>query len=360
MNVGSAREQKAPSLATLLPMREVVLPWLVSRAYSAALITTVWSARLGGIRFGGFTTWDGRFYFAIARSGYGPPPFGGKLTPWPFFPFLPGVIRVLSALGAHSDGGIVVFNHVVFLLALAGVWRIAQRHIGHVAPEAARLAVWSLALFPGAFVFSMAYPSAVFLAASVWAFALVEERHDVAAGVLVGVAALVRPNGIVLAVALVLAVRSFRRVLVVCVPAVAALGAWCLLCWNWTGNPLVFLDAKNAWREVTALGLLKHPKGYAFVYPHLLLALAAMTAVLVCRRRLPRSWTAFTALYLMPSLGLGMVGLGRYANETFPPFVAAGELLHRMTRALRVVMFGLAVMGQALCAWWVFNKLGTP
>ncbi len=93
------------------------------------------------------------------------------------------------------------------------------------------LAVWSLALFPAAFVFSLLYPSAIFLAASVWAFLLVEDRHDGWAGIVVAVAVLTRPNGIVLAVALgiglVVIRRAWRRALVVCGPAVVAVGIWC-------------------------------------------------------------------------------------------------------------------------------------
>ena len=48
----------------------------------------------------------------------------------------------------------------------------------------------------------------------------------------------------------------------------------------------------------------------------------------------------------------GMVGLGRYAGETFPPFVAAGEILRRWPRAgarrLRRIRGA-----QAVCAYWV-------
>ena len=157
MSARRALEPRAPLLATVLPVREVVLPWFVSRVYAAILITTMWSVRSGaGIRLGGFTSWDGIWYLGIARYGYGAPPTDGTLTPWPFFPLLPGAIRMLTAAGVSARGGVVVLNHLVFLLALAGVWRIARRQ---VPPAAARLAVWSLALFPGAPIFSMAYPA---------------------------------------------------------------------------------------------------------------------------------------------------------------------------------------------------------
>jgi MYXO-CTERM domain-containing protein len=166
----------------------------------------------------------------------------------------------------------------------------------------------------------------------------------------------VRPNGIVLAITLVLVLRSWRRVLVVCAPSVVAVAIWCAFCYQWTGDALVFLSSKEGWPEVTVKAFALAPWRYDYVFPHLFLALAALGALLLVRRRLPFAWTVFTVLYLLPSLGLGMVGLGRYANECFPPFVAAGQLLHRVGRGLRVVAFGSALVGQAVCAWWVIHQ----
>jgi hypothetical protein len=348
---------RAPERLPLLPWREVVLPWLVSRIYSVALIVGAASIGSGGIRATGSAKWDGQWYLAIARFGYGPEPIEGVQTRWPFFPGYPAVIRVIRELGLPDRGTAVVLNHLVFLIALAGVWRIARRY---TSAGPARLAVWSLAVFPGAFIFSMVYPSAIWLALSVWAFILVDERRDLAAAALVTGAALVRPNGIVLAVALVLVLRSWRRVLLVCAPSVAAVALWCVACYRWTGDAFVFLTSKEGWPEVTIKAFLSAPWRYDYVFPHLFLALAALGALYLMRRRLPIAWTVYTVLYLVPSLGLGLVGLGRYANETFPPFVAAGELLHRARRSLRVLAFTAAVAGQALCAWWVIHQHYVP
>ena len=49
--------------------------------------------------------------------------------------------------------------------------------------RATTCAIWLVALFPSAFVFSMVYPSAIFLAASVWAFVFLADGHDGAAAV---------------------------------------------------------------------------------------------------------------------------------------------------------------------------------
>jgi hypothetical protein len=348
---------RAPERLPLFPWREVVLPWLVSRVYSVALIVGAASIGHDGLSASGFSKWDGQWYHAIARFGYGHEPAHGLQTRWPFFPAFPGLIHGIREIGLPERGTVVVLNQLVFLVALAGVWRIARRY---TSARPARLAVWALALFPGAFVFSMVYPSAIWLAATVWAFILVDERHDLAAAVLVTGAALVRPNGIVLAVALVFVLRSWRRVVLVCSPSVVAVALWCAVCYHWTSDPIVFLSAKRGWPEVTATAFAVEPWRYDYVFPHLFLALAAVGALLLVRKRLPFAWTVFTVLYLLPSLGLGMVGLGRYANECFPPFVAAGELLHRARRWVIVVAFAASVAGQALCAWWVIHQQYIP
>ncbi|HEX6310121.1 MAG TPA: hypothetical protein VF152_00675, partial [Acidimicrobiia bacterium] len=267
-------------------------------------------------------------------------------TPWPFFPLLPGIIRGFDEIGIPGRGATVVLNQLVFLLALAGLYRLARRHTS--APAAA-LSVWALALFPGSFLFSMLYPSAIFLAASVWAFLLVEDRRDVAASVLVVAVAMARPNGLVVAVALVLVVRSWPRALVVAGPAVAAVGVWCALCWHWTGDPVVFFTAKSSWGEVTLANLLFPVADYGALV-HFALAVVALAAVVVERRRLPVAWIALAALYLVPPLALGVIGLGRYTNECFPPFVAFGNLLARIPPGLRAFLLVASATVLVACA----------
>ena len=63
------------------------------------------------------------------------------------------------------------------------------------------------------------------------------------------------------------------------------------------------------------------------------------------------AWLVFGALYLIPSLQLGMVGVGRYANECFPPFVgdrpAARALVDPRSGAL---YFAASTVGLVLFA----------
>jgi hypothetical protein len=195
----------------------------------------------------------------------------------------------------------------------------------------------------------MTYPSAIFLAASVWAFVFVEEEHDVAAGLVVVAATMVRPNGVVVALALVVAVRTWRRSLVVAGPSVVAVLAWCVWCHDRTGDALVFLTTKSRWQEITFVGLFEGHLKWS-VLPHVVLAVGAIVVLIVQRKRLPLAWLVFGVLYLIPSLQLGMVGVGRYANECFPPFVGIGQILERWSTRLRVLYFAASTVGLVLFA----------
>jgi hypothetical protein len=343
----------AAALRAAFPWRAVLVPWLASRALCAAVIVAAasWPFR-NGLLFRGFQMWDGLWYTGIARQGYGALPVGNAETRWPFFPLLPGIMRGFDEIGVGDQAATVILNQVVFLVALAGVYRIARRH---ASGEASVLAVWALALFPGSFVFSLIYPDAIFLAATVWAFALVEDRHDVAAALVVVVATLARPNGILVVLALAVELRTWRRIALVCGPAVVAIAAWVAWLWDRTGDPIVFWNAKPAWPEVTLLDIVTEPWRYDYAWPHLVLGIAAVWVVWHQRRRLPASWLVWSALVLVVPLYSGIVGLGRYANECFPPFVAAGQVLERWSHRARRLSLGLAVLGLLFAAVMVIR-----
>jgi Gpi18-like mannosyltransferase len=255
----------------------VLWPWLLSRVVSVSVLLIALDDGERGSKFVQLATrWDGAFYLDIARYGYGTAdvPF----PKWPFFPLLPGLIHALSEV-ADDKAGIFALNQLVFFVALVGVHRIATRHGG---ATVARLAVWAIALFPVSFVFSMTYPSAIFLAASVWAFVFVEEHHDLAAGVVAVAAALVRPNGLVVALALIVAVRTWKRAVIVAGPAIVAVVLWCIYCYDRTNDALVFLTTKSSWHEITIVGMFSGDLKWSPL-PHVLLAVGAIV-VLVMQR----------------------------------------------------------------------------
>lgn len=350
--VPETRAETLSRFDVIAALRVAFVPWLVSRVLSVVVFLASLPSARGTSRFTQLVmSYDGGFYFFIADHGYGS--LDAAQPRWAFFPGLALVIRALDAL-VDPQIGLFVVNQLTFLVALAGVFILARRHSSS---RASVLAVWALALFPAAFVFSLSYPSSLFLAATVWAFILVEDHHDIGAGLLGAGAALLRPNGFVVVVALAVAAWSVRRIIVVCAPALVAFAGWCLYCFDQTGDAFAFLTAKSGWKEITVVGLFTAP-GKGSALPHALLALGALVVVLIRRAHMPRSWLVFSFLYLVPSFALGIVGLGRYANECFPAFVAAGQILagpilgaprpRFAIAAIAVSAAGLAVMAVAV------------
>jgi NADH:ubiquinone oxidoreductase subunit F (NADH-binding) len=56
-------------------------------------------------------------------------------------------------------------------------------------------------------------------------------------------------------------------------------------------------------------------------------------------------------LYLLPSLGLGIVGLGRYSGECFPVAIACGVALEA---APRILLKGVLIASMAVMATVAF------
>ena len=137
--------------------------------------------------------------------------------------------------------------------------------------------------------------------------------------------------------------RSWQRPLRVVLPAAIGVALWMAWLWSQTGDALAFVHAKAAWREVTLASLLAG----ADTVPKADLAPLALAAVVLALawRRLPVEWLLFAALALLPSLGLGILGMPRYAAACFPVSVAAGIVLARLPRSGRVAALGCAARG---------------
>jgi hypothetical protein len=340
VNVAVDSDRATASTFTTTWLTAVLLPWALSRGALCVVTELASSLRARGA-MAAFAVWDGGWYVGIAHSGYDFSVHGQ--TPYPFFPLLPWLLRAAEAVHPPPIAAGVVLNHLVFLLALWGVHDIARAH--GTALEAS-LASWSLALFPGSAPLTLLYPCAIFLACSVWAFRALELRRDGVVATLAATAALVRPNGLVLAIAGAFAVlrddRSWQRALRIALPAALAVALWMAWLWLQTGDPLIFVHAKAGWREVSLASLVAGVDPL----PKLDLAPVAFAALVLALawRRLPGAWMLFVALMLLPSFGLGVLGMPRYTAACFPLFVAAGIVLARLPRGARVALLGCSAL----------------
>lgn len=371
----------------------VVAAFVVSRLIVAVALVFVSAGLNHQLGAGQLQGWDGGWYAHIADHGYGYTERVDEAdvdtdvvkTAYPYFPGLPALLWAGAAAGVPKGLTAVIVSNLCLLLALGGVHVLVRRRYS---PRAAQLAVWALALFPGSVAFSMMYPESILLAASVWAFVAVESRpsrrlRDLWASLLAAVAALMRPNAIVVAVALAVwtlgfgraraeeraregseaaPARRVLRALVVAGPAFAVFAAWLVYLWVAAGDPLVFVTAKSQWHEVTivdtAVGFVTGTR--AGQWMDLVLVLAGAAFVVARIRDLPGAWTLSWALLVLPSMLLGTVGLGRYTATSFVVAVAIGLTLARWRPAAGTVLLSVSAAGLGLTAVQIFASHWVP
>ena len=201
------------------------------------------------------TLWDGEYYLGIAADGYHADPAYGP--DYAFYPGYPATIRALS-LVTLGDLGVasVLASNLAFFLALAVLYALSVRYLSR---ERAILALWFLALAPGAAAFGLSYSDSLFLLLVASAFLAMETRHPWLAGMALALATLTRAPGILLGLpllALLIARDGWRptRAWVPLLLAPLALAGW--FAWlGWlTGDPLAAISAQAYWEPVASGG----------------------------------------------------------------------------------------------------------
>jgi hypothetical protein len=371
-----------------LSVREAVLPYAVARVVVLAALglahfivdrTHPATAGVAARVHAGLLGWDAGWYESIAREGYGP--LGRQSLR--FFPAVPVLTHGLAWLGLGDGPALVLLANVAAFAATAMLYVLVRRETGD--PAVARRAVWVLSLVPAAFVLVMGYAESVLLVLALGCFLALRppatnpgnRPHFAVAGVLAFAAALTRPIGVLLFLAVASElVRWWQRLgrteRAAGLGAVAApfVGLLVFLGWSkhtvgdWWAPLRVQLQGSHhgglADPFVTlyddARGVLHHHVGTALHVPWVLLALAML---LVCWRRLPAPYTLFAAATLAVAVsGANLDSFERYALSAFPLSVAAALLLTQ-SQVERVVLTLLSA-GLAGYALLAFLNLSVP
>jgi hypothetical protein len=168
-------------------------------------------------------------------------------------------------------------------------------------PRSSLRSALALACWPGSFALALAYPDGIALAAAAWAAAFALRGRPLAAGALAAVAALARPNGVLIALPLAWLARGKgpRGWLGAALPVAAAAGVEAYF-WSHSGRATAFFDAQKLWGRNGPRGLgrsLDHVRdvveNHALAIP--LLAVVAVVALLVAWRRFGLWATAIVA-----------------------------------------------------------------
>ncbi|MFD0145982.1 MULTISPECIES: hypothetical protein [unclassified Streptomyces] len=324
------------------------------------------------------TSWDSRWYLAIADHGYDPGPGEppGHRT-MAFFPLYPALIRAVAAVvpGSRASVGLVL----AVLCSVAAAWgifavgdRLYGRRVGTV------LAVLWGAL-PVAVVQWMGYTESLFTALAAWAlYAALGGRWAWAAGFSVA-AGLTRPTGVavgaaVTVAALLAARRGSRPALVATL--VAPLGWLGYVGWvglrlgRWDGYFAVQRSWSNTWDGGSfTLRQLRRQFVYAqdpqlfLVVVSLVLIAAAVLFPLCVADRQPLPLLVFTGVLLLVVLGSGGVYFprARFLLPGFPLLLPLALAVGRARRHVAALMLGAAALSSAwLGAYMLLVWAGAP
>lgn len=273
-------------------------------------------------------SWDAGWYERIAAAGYPDRPSHEHA----FFPLWPALL---------AAGGRPLGFAVAWLSAFAAVVGVAR-----AAPMGRRAAVAFICL-PASFSLMLLYPDALAVACAVWACVLVR-RVPAAAALLGCVAAVARPNGVCVAVALLtLSWRDGRRPWPALGPLLGALAVEAWL-WRSTGDAFAFLTAQRGWGRGGPQGLvdeLRDLPSSGHLQTLVEVPIAILLVILVVRLHRGtadvRPYAPFAATVVAISLASGSFqSAGRQALLAFPLAFAACEW-PRLARR-RVVVLALA------------------
>jgi hypothetical protein len=215
-----------------------------------------------------------------------------------------------------------------------------------------------LLVFPASLFFSAVYTESVFLALSAGALLAARRGRFGIAGACAALAALARPNGVLVAAPVAVeALLAWRRgaralpgALSLALPPLA-LGLHAVALQRAYGDPLAFVHVKAQWGQHLS------PPWTAFLAfnqdpDHYLVGLGGLAALVAAwRAGQPASFQLLAALALLVPISAGTLqSLPRYAAVAFPLFLTA-ESWTRGRRA-RAAWIAISV---ALLAWWSFR-----
>ena len=301
--------------------------------------------------FGALEAWDGVWYRMIAEHGYLLVP--GRQSDPAFFPLYPLLLKVTGTTGLPLGAAGVLLSNLFFLLALLAFDALGRE----VLPAAtARRATLLLAVFPTTYVCSMVYPESLVLASFALTGLFALRQRWLLCAAAAAVAALARPEGVLLVVpvsaCLFMSWRSLspeqrgRGIAAVLAAPAAALSFPLYLGWA-LHDPLAWTKAQRAW------GRSFRPDGPWHAVENLVqeagrqpwairdAAFCAVTIVLLgvaWRAGAPRAWIILGALLVLLPLGSGSFeSLARLALPALPAYWGLARLTRRRAAQLAAV-----------------------
>jgi hypothetical protein len=305
--------------------------------------------------------WDAVHYLDIASRGY----YGTDMA---FFPLYPALIHIVGRLvGNELVAGLLISN-VAFFVGLLFFYRLVEHQFGR---GMALRAIFYVSIFPTAVFFSAVYTESLFFALTVASFYYIRERRWLTAGLLGGLAALTRVEGVLLAVPYAMealsngswsgvaqAPRRLLRVVTGFLLVPLGLGIYMGVLWVLRGDPLYFSHVQEHWNRHLAPPWASVARSVQMiVHAHGAQAASAqaielgftvlMLGVLIggIRSLRPSLWVYMALSILIPMSTSSLMSMPRFALVLFPMFIVLAQWGSRSWVNSGIVAFSLPLLG---------------
>ena len=308
--------------------------------------------------------WDAVHYLDIARRGY----YGTDMA---FFPLYPTLIRLLGQIiGNDLLAGMIISNAAAFF-ALLFLYKLVEHQYNRAV---AHRAIFYVSIFPSAIFFSAVYSESLFFALTVASFYYIREHRWLMAGVLGGLAAATRVEGVLLIVPFAIEVatsastmgwRNYfgsvkHNVVLACGGALimTGLAVYMAFLWILNGDPLSFSHVQAHWNRHFAppwvsvahsvLAIAHSHSGVTIANQLLEIVFTVlMVAVFLAGiKRLRPSYSAYMGLsILVPMSTSSLMSMPRFALVLFPMFVTLGLWGNRAWVNNAILALSLPLLG---------------
>lgn len=336
------------------------------------------------------TKWDAQWYAGIAQNGYGfikAHPDGRLLSDYAFFPLYPVAERAVARITGlgYAEAGLLI-SWVAAPIAAYGIYKVVSHYTG------SRTAIFTVVLWgllPVSIVQTMAYTESLFTALAAWSLYFVQRGSWLLAGTLAASAALTRPTGVAVVLALAAAAvldarvhwrlratdkRATSRMTAAAVgTAIALIGLSAYPVWValQLSSPLGYFEVTSGWENTFDGGLtfFKWVLSYfasAEFAVGILLVFATVAVFLlfihIIRHKYPLPLVVYTGAMLILSFGTsGYFGSKpRYLIPAFVLLVPVAAWLGRSRLAVQVAFVsGATLISVAYGAYWLLGP-GPP
>src|SRR5437763_148506 len=311
--------------------------------------------------FGPLEAWDGVWYRLIALHGYLLVP--GRQSDPAFFPLYPLLLKIVGATGLPTAVAGLLLSNVLFLGALLAFDSLSA---GLFDRDRARRATLLLAVFPTTYVCSMIYPESLVLLAYALTGLFAIRRRWGACAITAAVAALARPEGVLLALPILGCLLGQWRTLE---PEQRSRGVGALfagpaaavsfpLYLGWAlHDPLAWSKAQTAWGRSFRVdgifhaftGITRQLGSQSWPYRDLLACVITLTLLALARRTgVPWTWIALGVATVLVPLGSGSFESdARFALPALPVYWTLAWLCRRRYVFRAVVTVSVVLLATA-------------